>query len=306
MHDIIIIGAGAAGLSTAIYSTRYNLNTVVIANLFGGLANEAHNVENWPGIKSITGAALMRQMKDHAESLGAQMVQGDVVSVSKKVDDNGKPIYAIETAAESYEARSIVLAMGSKRRKLNIPGESELYGKGVSYCATCDGAFFREKVVGVVGGNDSAVMSAELLAQYASKVYIIYRREKVRAAPMTLERAEKNPKIKIINNANVLSVNGNGKVESVTLDREYDGARNLAIDGLFIEIGNVPATDLAKAIGVRIDEGGYIVVDSSCKTSVDGVFAAGDITTGSDKFKQIITAAAEGAKAAKSAYEYMK
>ena len=212
----------------------------------------------------------------------------------------------ITTKKNIYKSKTVIVASGTKRRKLNIPGEQELIGKGVSYCATCDAAFFKDKIVGVVGGNDAAAMSALLLAEYAKKVFIIYRKEKIRAEPLRVSQLEKNKKVTIINNTNVITVNGDKIVSSVTLDKEYKNSKELALDGLFIEIGSIPSTILTKPLGIELDEQGYIIVDASQKTNVDGFYAAGDITSNSDKFRQIITAASEGAIAAHSVYEFLK
>jgi len=299
--DLIIIGSGPAGLTAGIYAIRYKLDVVVLSKVSGGLANEAHVVENWPGIKNISGLELMKNFREHAESLGVKIVDDDALDIKNENDE-----FIVTTRSGVFSSHSIILAMGTERRKLNVEGEAELLGKGVSYCATCDGPFFKDKVVGVIGGNDSAVMSAELLSLYASKVYIIYRKDKIRAEPISCERIEKNPKIEVITNTNVIKVNGNEKVQCITLDNEYKGSIEISLDGIFIEIGSIPNIVLTKKLGINYDDSGYIKVDNKQMTSLSGVFAAGDITTGSDKFRQMITAASEGAIASRNVFEYLK
>jgi len=299
IYDLIIVGAGPAGLSAAIYASRYNLNALVIGDEPGGIAAEAYKIENYPSFKSVSGMELMNKFKEQIKGL-VDVEQEKIIELKKNES------FIITTKEGAYKSNAVIIASGTKRRKLNIKGEKEFLGKGISYCATCDAAFFRDKVVGVVGGNDAAAMSALLLAEYAKNVFIIYRKEKIRAEPLRVSQLEKNKKITIINNTNVVAVNGDKMMSSVTLDKEFNNSKELALDGLFIEIGSVPSTVLTKKLGIELDEGGYIIVDSSQKTNVGGFYAAGDITTNSNKFRQIITAASEGAVAAHSVYEFLK
>ena len=299
VYDLIIIGAGPAGLSAAIYASRYNLNVLVVGDEPGGMAAEAYKVENYPGFKSVSGMELMNKFKEQVNGL-VDIKQEKIIELKKENN------FVITAKDRVYKSKAVIVASGTKRRKLNIKGEKEFLGRGVSYCATCDAAFFRDKVVGVVGGNDAAAMSALLLAEYAKKVFIIYRKEKIRAEPLRVSQLEKNKKITIINNTNVIAVNGDKMMNSVTLDKEFNENKELALDGLFIEIGSVPSAVLTKKLDIKLDEEGYIIVDSTKKTNVNGFYAAGDITTGSNKFRQIITAASEGAIAAHSVYEFLK
>ena len=196
MYDLIIIGGGPAGLSAAIYAARFMLKTLIITKEVGGAIVEAHKIENWPGYKSISGIELMGKFKDQVAALGVEIVENEVVDV-----ENKKGLFKIKTNEnKTYESKNTIFACGTIRRKLNIKGEKEFTGKGVSYCATCDAAFFRNKVVAVVGGNNSAARAAQLLAEYAKEIYIIYRKEKIRADPILVSQISKNPKIKIINN----------------------------------------------------------------------------------------------------------
>lgn len=299
MYDTLIIGAGPAGLAAAIYCARYRMRCAVISSEIGGMVLEAHLIENYPGFSSISGAELSKKFEEHAKSFGVEIIEEEVVDIRKgKGKDNG--FVVINKKGKKYSTKSLILAMGTKKRKLNVPGEEKYLGKGVSYCYTCDGPLFKDKVVGVVGGANSAAMAALMLSEYAKKVYIIYRREKIRADPIYVEAVDKNPKIRVINNSNIVKINGNNFVESVDLNT----GKNLKLGGLFIEIGTVPLVALVKKIGVKL-ENSYIDVDKEQKTNVEGVFAAGDVTNATD-LKQIITAAGQGAVAAFNAYEYVK
>lgn len=302
MYDLIIVGAGPAGLAASIYASRYKLNHIVIGKEIGGLVNEAHEIGNYPGFPSISGTELMQKFVDHARSLGAEIVSDEVVHIHR-LDDR----FEVETrSGNKYEAKTLIIATGLERRKLNIPGEKEFVGRGVSYCAACDAFFFKDKAVCVIGGSDSAAMAALALAQFAKKVYIIYRRSELRCEPVWKERIEKNEKIEVIYNTNVVEIIGKDRVEGVRLNNPYQGSEILNVDGVFIEIGFTPGTSLVSEIGVDINENGYIKIEQNCSTNVPGVFAAGDITSGSAGLRQIVTAVAEGAISAYSAFRYLK
>lgn len=294
IHDLIIIGGGPAGLSAAIYAQRYKLDVMMITQSPGGIAKDAHLIENWPGTISKSGMELMKDFRAHAESYGLKIQTETVVRIDNK--DGG--FHILNDGNNSYLSRFILLAIGLRRRKLNIPGEDKFLGKGVSYCAACDGLFFRDKVVAVVGGSHSATMTAMLLSEVAKKVYMIYRREMLRGEPVWVERAQCMENIEVIFKSNVVRINGEDTVSSITLD----SGEELEIDGIFIEIGSIPSTTLARSLGVELDDSNYICVDSKQETSVERVFAAGDITNASNKFNQIVTAASEGAVAATSIY----
>ena len=295
MYDLIIIGAGCAGLTSAIYSGRYNLKTLVIGQDMG-LLTKAHKVENWPGFRSISGAELMEKVKNHAEDLGAEIIFDNVVSLEKT-----KKEFIVKTEREKFLGKSIVLALGTEKRKLNISGEEKFLGGGVSYCATCDSAFFKGVDVGVVGGGNSAGRAAQLLAQHSSLVYLIYRGEKLNADPALIGELKKNKKIKILYNKNVVGFIGDGNLKGVKLN----SGEKLDVKGLFIEIGSIPSSVLTKPIGLKLDKYGYIKTGEDQSTNIVGLFAAGDITTNSNMFKQMVTAASEGAIAATSAFNYI-
>jgi thioredoxin reductase (NADPH) len=208
---------------------------------------------------------------------------------------------------EILEAKTLIIATGTQRQKLNIPGEAEYLGKGVSYCSTCDATFFKEKIVAVVGGSNAAVMSALHLASFAQKIYLIYRRKPLRADPIWVERVEKEPRVEIIYETNVVEIIGDGqKVTALKLDKAYQGSIQLKVDGLFIEIGGKPGTELVKSLGVDLDEKGYIRVKPDMSTNISGLFAAGDVANASGELQQIVTAASEGAIAANSIYYFLK
>jgi thioredoxin reductase (NADPH) len=302
MYDIAIIGAGPAGLSASVYASRYGLKNIVIGVIPGGLINDSHEIGNWLGTEKISGFEFAQKVQAHAKSFGAEIKQ----TMAEKIEKNTDHFTLFLSNKEKIEAKTILLAMGTHRRRLNVPGEEEFSGKGVSYCATCDGFFYREKITAVAGGNDSAAAAALHLAGVAKKVYIVYRGGKLRAEDFWTEAIAKNEKIEIILNNNIIKINGEGKLANIELEKEYNGLKILEVDGLFIEIGSDPSIDLARQLSVEIDETNYIKVDASNKTSVEGVWAAGDITNGSGKLKQIITAAAEGAMAANSVQKYLK
>lgn len=301
-YDVIILGAGPGGFGAAVYCARYNLKTLLTGKLLGGMAAEAHLIENYLGYKSITGIELSQKFKEHAESLGVKTLLGvDVVSVKK----SGKGFEVTSSENKKYSCKAVVIALGTQKRKLECPNEEKFVGKGISYCASCDAPFFKDKVVAVIGGSDAAGTTALMLSEHAKKVYIIYRKEELRAEPITKKRIDQNRKIEIIYKACVKELKGPGRLESVILDRDGKPSE-LKLDGLFIEIGSVPTTVIFKELGVEVTEEGYIKTREDMSTNVPGIYAAGDITTACNGFKQIITAAAEGGVAANSIFKYLK
>lgn len=302
LFDTAIIGAGPAGLSAAVYLSRYALTSVVIGDLFGGTATKSHEIGNWLGEQKITGAEFAKNAVEHAKSYGVPFVIAKVKGIEKE-----ELIFAVELdSGEIIHAKTVLLATGTEHRHLNIPGEEEFSGRGVSFCATCDGFFFKDKEVAVIGGSDSAALAALYLADIAKKVYVIYRGAELRAEAFWKKRIEESAAIEVIYNTNVLAIQGDGMVNGIALDREYNGSKQLAVSGVFIEIGADPQLSFAEGLHLATDNEGYIVVDKGCTTSYEGVWAAGDITNGSDKFKQIVTAASEGAIAANSIQQWLK
>lgn len=302
MYDLIIIGGGPAGFTASIYGSRYRVKNLVLGKLKGGTIGLANRVENYPGFASISGLELMKKIEEHAKGLGAEVVYDSVQGIKKE----GEVFKVFTELGKEYEAKSLILATGTERRKLGITGEEEFLGRGVSYCTTCDAVFYQDKTVALVGGADAAVSGAVHTAEYAKKVYIIYRKEELRAEPIWVEQALGNPKIEVIYKTNVVEIKGGEAVTGVVLDQPYKGSKELALEGVFIEIGGVPGTSLAKAMGVELNETGYVKVDKAMKTNLKGVFAAGDMTDFLPRFQQMITAQGMGAIAAASAYEYLK
>lgn len=293
MYDLVIIGAGPAGMSAAVYAARYKMKVALVGKFPGGYVNEAHLVENWLGEKSIPGGELVAKYVDHVKSLPIDMQTHGVKGIVKK--DAG---FEVITDKDNLTANRIILALGTERKKLGIKGEEEFLGKGVSYCTTCDGYFFRDRVVAVIGGSDSACTGSLMLADIASKVYLVYRQGELRAEPSWVTDVKNNPKIELVLNANPEEVIGDTVVRGLKLDN----GKTLDLDGIFVEIGTSPGAALVGQLGVETDEKGYIIVDDSQKTNVEGVWAAGDITTKNAKLKQIVIAAAEGSLATYSAY----
>lgn len=301
MYDIIIIGSGPAGLSAAIYAQRACLDTIVIEKngISGGQVLNTWEVDNYPGFPGVTGFELSRQFREHANKLGARVVQDEVVQV--ELSGNVKKVVCEE---ETYEARCVILASGAQHRTLEVPGEEELRGAGVSYCATCDGAFFRGRTVAVVGGGDAALEDAIFLARMCEKVYIVHRRDKLRGAKRLQERLQALENIEFVWNSETAAIEGNGQVEALRLRQTKTGEeKRLDVDGVFIAVGIAPESELY-AGQLELDEQGYIRADESGQTSVPGVFAAGDVRT--KALRQILTAASDGANCVASAERYLQ
>lgn len=301
IHDLAILGAGPAGLSASVYASRYAIGNVVIGGVSGGLMTQSPDIGNWLGTQQIPGYELSQKSVEHAKSLGGEIIPVMV----DEIKNNGEVFSLLLSDGRKLDARAILLALGTKHRHLNVPGEKEFAGKGVSYCATCDGFFYRGKTVIVVGGSDSAACSAVHLAGIAEKVYVLYRGEALRCEASWKMLIEKNPKIEVLTNTNIKEIRGGEKVEKVIIDSIFEGKNEISVDGVFVEAGSDPNNILARELGVDCDEGGYIVVGPDMRTNIKGIWAAGDITTGSNKFKQIVTAAAEGAIAANSIQKYL-
>jgi len=301
-RNVIVIGSGPSGYTAALYSARASLHPLVLEGSVtaGGALMNTTEVENFPGFRDgIMGPALMDEMRAQAERFGAELVPDDVV----EVDLTGE-IKVVRTATETYTARSVILATGSGYRKLGLPREEELSGRGVSWCATCDGFFFREQAIAVVGGGDSAIEEATFLTRFGSKVYLIHRRDELRASKIMQERAFNDPKLEILWNSEIAEINGAERLESVTLRDTVTGeTRPLEVTGLFIAIGHDPRSELLTG-QVDLDDNGYVLVDHpSTRTNVPGVFAAGDLVD--HHYRQAITAAGTGCAAALDAERFI-
>ena len=288
-------------MSAAIYAQRACLDTIVIEKngISGGQVLNTWEVDNYPGFPGVTGFELSRQFREHANKLGARVVQDEVVQV--ELSGNVKKVVCEE---ETYEARCVILASGAHHRTLEVPGEEELRGAGVSYCATCDGAFFRGRTVAVVGGGDAALEDAIFLARMCEKVYIVHRRDKLRGAKRLQERLQALENIEFVWNSETVAIEGNAQVEALRLRQTKTGEeKRLDVDGVFIAVGIAPESELY-AGQLELDEQGYIRADESGQTSVPGVFAAGDVRT--KALRQILTAASDGANCVASAERYLQ
>ncbi len=296
-YDLVIIGSGPAAYTASIYASRYKINHVVVGAMPGGTASSAHRICNYPGIEEMSGLELMMKMRKQVMSYGVQEVMDRVVEVDKR---GGEFVLKTERG-EIFNASAVLVAVGTKRRKLGIASEKKYEGKGISYCVTCDGMFFKDKVVGVVGGSDAANMAVVYLSEVASKVYVIYRGEKLRGEQVWIDEVSRAKNVEVIFNANVVELLGEKSLEKICLDKD---GMELELGGLFVEIGSDPALDFE--LGVNLDERGYILVNGDQSTSIEGVFAAGDITTNSNGFQQVVTACSEGAVAVNSIYSWLK
>ncbi len=303
MIDVLIIGLGCAGYTAAVYTARYKLSTMIIGETEGGMGMSAAEVGNWPGDIEVAGPDLMQRYKDHALSYDEVTHKtGRIENV--EVIDGGYRLTM--QSGETIDGKTIIFATGSNKRHLGIPGEEEFSGKGVTYCATCDAFFYRGKNVAVIGGGDSAVEGAAIAAQVAKKVYLVHRRSEFRAEPYWVDKVKSKENVEFVLERTIVEVLGDQRVTGIRLDKEYNGSDVLTVDGVFIEVGSTPATTLPKMIGCELDSKGHLVVDAAMRTTMKGVFGAGDVTTGSNYFAQFTTAAGEGAIAANSVFNYLQ
>ncbi|MED1419064.1 thioredoxin-disulfide reductase [Bacillus smithii] len=301
IYDVIIIGAGPAGMTAAVYASRANMSTLMIERgVPGGQMTNTEEIENYPGYDSILGPELSNKMFEHAKKFGAEYAYGDI----KQIID-GEEYKTVDAGTKQYKARSIIIATGAQFKKLGVPGESEFGGRGVSYCAVCDGAFFKGRELVVVGGGDSAVEEGVYLTRFASKVTIVHRRDKLRAQKILQQRAFENEKIDFIWNHTVKEIHGkDGKVNAVTLVNTVTGEeKEFKTDGVFVYIGMVPLTKPFENLNIT-NEAGYIITNELMETSVPGVFAAGDVRE--KNLRQIVTATGDGSIAAQSAQRYVE
>ena len=301
MYDLIIIGTGPAGYTAGIYSAVYKLNTLVLGYKPGGYAADAFKILNYPGYPEISGIELMNKFKLHMEKLNVPLKNEHVISIN-----HNKNSFIVITENNKYETKSIILASGSERRSLHIPGEKEFIGKGVAFCATCDAIFFKNKTTAVIGGSDSALTAAIQLSEICKHVYLIFRKDNPTGLPKWIEQINKTKNVSIIPKTNVTKIIGHEHVEKIGLDKPFNESSELKVDGVFIEIGAAPLTSLLKNLNVKIDRKGFIEVNNAEETSIKGIFASGDVTNGSNNFEQIVTAASEGAIAANSVFKYIQ
>src|SRR5579872_3746641 len=302
VYDVIIVGSGPSGLTAAIYATRASLKTVIIAGLkWGGQLQLTTEVENFPGFpEPIQGPDLMLAMRKQAEKFGAEFVQADMdpTDFSKM---SGGP-FTVTADGKSYTGKTLLIATGADAKTLGVPGEKELTGHGISYCATCDGAFFRNKNIIVVGGGDSAMEEANFLTNFATSVTIVHRRDEFKASQIMTDRCQKNPKIKFLLNSQLTAVKGNGHVESVTIENtQTHEQKDMPIDGIFVAIGHSPNTKIFQ--GIEVTERGFVKAQNGTHTNIEGIFVSGDVED--NRYMQAITAAGFGCMAALDIQTYL-
>lgn len=300
IYDVIVAGAGPAGMTSAVYTSRANMETLMIERgIPGGQVANTEDIENYPGFDHILGPDLSMKMFEHAQKFGAEYTTGHI----KEVRD-GYPYKTVVVGEKAYKTKSVIVGTGAQPRKLGIPGENEFSGKGVSYCAVCDGAFFKDKEVVVIGGGDSAVEEGVFLTRFASKVTIVHRRDEFRAQKILQKRAFENDKIDMIWNHTVPKIHGETKVTGVTLRHTQTGKeKEFSCDGTFIYIGMDPLSQCVQGLGI-VNEAGYIETDEQMNTSVKGIFAAGDIRE--KTLRQVVTATGDGSIAAQTAQQYVE
>ncbi|MBI4895220.1 MAG: FAD-dependent oxidoreductase [Candidatus Aenigmarchaeota archaeon] len=304
LYDLIIVGSGCSGYAGAMYAGRMKMRTLLIGKIMGGTIITTDIVENYPGFIRLTGQELADKLKEHALDYKdmVTMVEDEAIRLERK-----KGCFKVHTeSGEVYSAKTILYATGTKHRELGIPGEHEYFAKGVHNCALCDGSFYRNKNIAVVGGSDSAAKEALLLTQWAKKVYIIYRGEEIHPEPVNMVKIEKKiseDKIEIINRTNIKEVKGDKFVRKVILDKPYNGSLEMQIDGVFVAIGLIPLSQLAEDVGIEVNKRGEIIINRNAETNVPGFYAAGDVVD--TRFKQAITGVAEAVAAVYSAYMHI-
>ena len=299
-YEVIILGGGPAGLSAGIYAARYGLKTLVISREIGGTANLAHTIENYPGYEG-SGSELMKKFFEQAKKQGSEFLNDDLISI-KKTEEG----FEITTPSEKISSKAVIIALGTQRRKLNIPGEDKFLGKGVSYCATCDGIFFKNKVVAIIGGGESACKAVLLMSDLCKKVYLIHR-GKIEKCPAETKKMRSRDNVEILSKTIPLEIKGKNNVSEIIIEvggNKIPREKKIRVEGVFIEVGSLPVSDIAKLLKMRVDKEGFIPVNEHMETSVPGVFSAGDVVK--SKMKQVVLSAAQGAVAAKSAYDFLQ
>lgn len=300
MRDVIIIGSGPAGMGAAVYGKRAGLDTLVLdaAGISGGQVTQTYEVDNYLGLPGVNGFDMAMTFQAHMEKMEADFEMGQVMEIRRQ-----EGYFTVITEEKTYDTRAVILAMGASHNKLGVPGEEELAGMGVSYCATCDGAFFRDKTTLVVGGGDVAIEDAVFLARGCKKVYLVHRRDKLRGAKILQDKLLSLSNVEILWDSTVEAVLGEDQVEGVRILNRKDGtSKELAVDGVFVAVGIHPNTDAFCCLA-DTDAKGYILAGESCETTVPGIFAAGDIRT--KELRQVITAVADGANAVNSVQRYL-
>ena len=306
MLDVIIIGAGPAGLTSAIFASRRGLKIMLISKEFGGQVITTPRIENYPGFKEITGVELMNRMKEQVENLNVNIVYEEVKEI---IEREGS--FIINTEKSEYKGKAVILALGKSPRRLNVPGEEEFDGKGISYCVTCDGPLFKDETVAVVGGGNAALDAALYMSEIAKKIYLIHRRAKLRGFEYLVKKVKSRKNVELVLNSVVKEFKGDDVLHSMVVENvDTKEKRTLDVSGVFIEIGSEVKTEFVKEL-VKLDEKGHIIINNKCETFYPnseiihpGIFAAGDVTN--TPFKQIVVATGQGAIAALQAYNYIK
>tara|TARA_B100001750_G_scaffold244599_2_gene262315 strand:+ start:384 stop:1328 length:945 start_codon:yes stop_codon:yes gene_type:complete len=301
-YDVVIAGQGAAAFAAGLYAARYQIKSLIIGETFGGETATGGLIENYPGYPEIDGFDLMLKFKEQVEKYDVPIIDDKVDSVKKQEN-----LFQVKTfGGEMFSAGTVILAVGRNRRTLNLKNEEEWVGRGVSYCSTCDAPMHKNNVVAIVGGGNAAVEGALLLSRYASTVYLIYRKEEfTRPEPISLQQLNQSKNIKQVMSTNVTQLNGVDGLDSISIDKEYNGVSEIDVDGIFIEIGADPRVEIPNQLKLELNEKNEVIVDSEMRTNVEGIFAAGDLCNSSGDLKQTITAASQGAIAATSTYHYI-
>jgi thioredoxin reductase (NADPH) len=297
-YDLVIVGYGLTGLAAAMYAGRLELKTLLVGEIPGGLITWTDSVENYPGFKRLTGNELTQKLKEHAEEYKVPMEMSRVEKIEKQ--SNG---FRIKTTDSEYQAKSIIIATGTKVKELEVPGSKEFKNKGIQFCALCDGALFKGKNLAVIGGSDSAVKEALVLSRYAKKVFVIYRGAKLRGEPPNMERLQQAKNVEVIYNTNVNAFKGKQSLEKIELDKPFKGKKELELDAVFMAIGHIPLSELAKPLGVKTNDHGEIMINRNGETNVPGIFAAGDVVD--TRFKQAIVGVGEAVSAVYSAFLFV-
>ena len=301
-YDVVIAGQGAAAFAAGLYAARYQIKSLIIGETFGGETATGGLIENYPGYPEIDGFDLMLKFKEQVEKYDVPIIDDKVDSVKKQEN-----LFQVKTfGGEMFSAGTVILAVGRNRRTLNLKNEEEWVGRGVSYCSTCDAPMHKNNVVAIVGGGNAAGEGALLLSRYASTVYLIYRKEEfTRPEPISLQQLNQSKNIKQVMSTNVTQLNGVDGLDSISIDKEYNGVSEIDVDGIFIEIGADPRVEIPNQLKLELNEKNEVIVDSEMRTNVEGIFAAGDLCNSSGDLKQTITAASQGAIAATSTYHYI-
>ncbi|PIP34527.1 hypothetical protein COX68_00190 [Candidatus Falkowbacteria bacterium CG_4_10_14_0_2_um_filter_41_15] len=301
-YDLLIIGAGPAGLAASIYASRYKIKHAILGELPGGLMSEAHQVCNFPTETEISGFDLAMKMKAHVDSFGTELIMEKVMTVKKNND-----LFTVKMInGKALTAKTILIATGTVHRHLDLPDENRFVGHGISYCATCDAMFYKNKTVAVIGSGNSALTAALYLAEMAEKVYLVIRGDHFKGEIVWVDSIQNNPKIEVIFNTSVIGLAGVERLETIKLSQAHNNSDILSVSGLFVEVGSQPDVSWFSNLSPELNPAGYIKVSADQATSQAGVWAAGDITTASNGLRQIVTACAEGAVAAAGIFQYLQ